>query len=73
MGLRGHVEIEFTVERDGSVTGLRVTGPAGLAAFDRAAQNALTSGRFLPLPGDFRPASVSMRVIFFYNEEPQGA
>jgi TonB family protein len=73
MGLRGHVEIEFTVERDGSVSALRVTRPSGVPSFDRAAQNALQASRFLPLPDDFQPSRVSMQVAFFYNEAPQGA
>lgn len=73
MGLRGHVEIEFTVARDGRITALRVVRPSGMAAFDRAAQNALTAGRFLELPADFRSPSVTIRVTFYYNEPPQGA
>jgi TonB family protein len=69
-GFRGHADFEFTVERDGSITGLRLILPSGTVSLDRAAQNALVSSRFLPLPSDFRPSQVTMRVSFFYNEGP---
>jgi TonB family protein len=69
-GFRGHVDFEFTVERDGTITGLHVILPSGTTALDRAAQNALIGSRFLPLPSDFGPPRVTMRVSFFYNVEP---
>jgi TonB family protein len=72
-GIRGHVDFEFTVERDGTITNLRVLLSSGTAALDRAAQNALTSSRFLNLPSDFAPSRVVMRVSFFYNEGPQAS
>lgn len=72
MGFKGRVEIEFTVERDGRVSGLRVLSPSGTGAFDRAAQNALLGSRFAPLPSDYRPASVTMVAAFFYNMAPTG-
>jgi TonB family protein len=68
----GHVDFEFTVERDGSLGTLRMLKSSGVRALDRAAENALRSSRMLPLPGDFRPARVTMQVTFIYNESPQG-
>ena len=67
LGARGHVDLEFRVERDGRLSGLRVVRSSGTPALDRAASNALLGGRFLPLPNDFRPAQVAMQVSFFYN------
>jgi len=72
MGFRGHVDFEFTVERDGSLSSLRLLKPSGTPALDRAAQNALQGSRFLPLPSDFGPPRVTMQVGFYYNETPQG-
>jgi TonB family protein len=72
-GFRGHVDFEFTVERDGSMTALRMLKSSGTASLDRAAQNALTGSRWLPLPDDYGPPRVRMQVTFFYNEAPQGS
>jgi protein TonB len=72
MGFKGHVDFEFTVERDGSVSSLRLLKSSGTPALDKAAQNALQGGRFLPLPSDFGPPRVTMQVGFYYNEAPQG-
>jgi TonB family protein len=69
LGLRGHVDIEFTVKRDGAVVDLRIVKPSGVPAFDRAAANALLASRLLSLPPDFRPDSVTMQASFYYNED----
>lgn len=71
MGFRGHVDIEFTVERDGSLSNLRMLKSAGTPALDRAAMNALQGSRLMPLPADYGPARVTMQVTFFYNEGPR--
>lgn len=71
MGFRGHVDIEFTVERDGRISGLRMLKSAGTPALDRAAVNALQGSQFLPLPSDFGPPRVTMQVTFYYNEGPR--
>jgi TonB family protein len=73
MGMRGHVDIEFTVERDGSLSQCRILTSSTNPALDKAAKNALESGRFLPLPDDYGPPSVTMRASFFYNEAPAGS
>ena len=72
LGIRGHVDLEFTVERDGSVTGLKLVKSVGNPALDKAAANAILAGRFLPLPSDFAPPRVTMQVSFYYGEGPQG-
>jgi len=73
MGFKGHVDFEFTVERDGSLSALRMLKSSGTPAMDRAAQNALQGSRFLALPSDYGPASVTIQVSFFYNEGPHGS
>jgi TonB family protein len=72
LGFRGHVDLEFTVERDGRLTNLRMLKGSGTTALDRAAENALLGSRLMPLPADFGPPRVSMQVSFFYNEGPRG-
>jgi TonB family protein len=73
LGFKGHVAFEFTVERDGTMTSLRLLRSSGTLALDRAAQNALSGSRFLPLPADYGPPRITMQVTFFYNEGPQGS
>ena len=73
LGFRGHVDLEFSVERDGTLTNLKMLKPSGTPALDRAAQNALLGSRLLPLPADYGPPRVTMQVTFFYNEGPQGS
>lgn len=73
MGFRGHVDLEMTVERDGSLSKVRMLKSSGTPALDRAAQNALLGSRLLPLPSDFAPERVTMQVSFFYNEAPAGS
>jgi protein TonB len=70
---RGHVDFQFTVERNGSISALQMLKSSGTPSLDRAAQFALTSSTFLPLPDDYGPPRVTMQVTFFYNEAPQGS
>ena len=73
LGFRGHVDIEFTVERDGSMNNVKILKSSGTAALDRAAQNALLGSRLLPLPSDYAPPRVTMQATFYYNEGPSGS
>jgi TonB family protein len=67
MGMRGgSVDFEFTVDRSGRLIDLRTIRSAGRAVLDRAAQNALVSSRFLPLPSDYAPATVTTQARFLY-------
>jgi len=70
---RGHVDFEFKVERNGSMSALRMLKSSGTPSLDKAAEFALTSSHFLPLPDDYGPPRVTMTVTFFYNEAPQGS
>lgn len=67
-GFRGHVDIEFVVERDGKVTDVRVIKSSGTPALDRAAVNALTGARLDPLPADYAPQRLPIAITFYYNE-----
>lgn len=71
MGFRGHVDIEFTVERNGAMSSLRLLKSSGTPALDRAAMNALQASRLMALPADFGPRHVTIQVSFFYNESPR--
>ena len=69
--VRGHVNFEFTVERNGSMSALRMLKSSGNASLDEAAQDALRAGKLTALPNDYRPPRVTMQITFFYNEPPK--
>jgi TonB family protein len=69
---RGHVDFEFTVQRDGTLAEVRLLKSSGTPALDRAAGNALVGSRYLALPSDYGPSRVTMQVSFFYGEGPRG-
>jgi protein TonB len=73
LGFSGHVDFEFTIERDGSMSALRMLKSSGTVSLDRAARNALSSSRMMALPPDYGPPRVTMQVTFYYNEAPQGS
>jgi TonB family protein len=61
-GFRGHVDIEFTVEKNGSMSALRMLKSSGTTSLDRASQNALAASHFKVLPKDYSPERVTMQV-----------
>lgn len=69
-GYGGEAEFSFTVERNGSVSALQMLKSAGTGPLDRAAHDALTRSRLEPLPADFEPSRVTMRVTFVYGPPP---
>lgn len=65
---RGKVSIEFAILKDGSVAGLRIIGPSGDIALDRAAYGGITaSNPFQPLPAEFKGQYLALRFHFYYN------
>ena len=70
MGQRGRVDLQMVVDRSGKLTDVQVLHSSGTAALDRAAQNALLSSQLLPLPSDYGPPDVTMRISFLYNMRP---
>jgi protein TonB len=73
LGFSGHVDFRFVVERDGTMSSLQMLKSSGTDSLDRAARNALTSSRCLPLPDDYGPPRLTIEVTFVYNEGPQGS
>ncbi len=69
MGVSGSVRIRFYIERDGTVTGLKITDESGKPPMDFAARDAiLDSSAFRPLPADlFGVTREGVTITFFYN------
>jgi TonB family protein len=63
----GEVDFEFAVERDGSMSAIRMRKSSGTTSLDRAAANALENSRFQPLPEGYSGQSVMMQVTFTYG------
>lgn len=67
---KGVVVIEFSILKDGRVTGVRLISSSGDVALDRAAYGAITASNILPaLPADFRADYVTVRASFYYNPD----
>jgi protein TonB len=67
---RGHADFEFVVERDGTMSALRLIKSSGTPSLDRAAEIALSKSKLLLLPNDYGPPRVTMQVSFWYNDAP---
>ena len=63
----GEVAFEFTVERDGKLSSVRMLSSTGSRPLDRAAENGLRGARMLPLPSDYAPARLTIQVTFIYS------
>jgi protein TonB len=63
----GEVDFEFVVDRSGRMTDVRMLDSSGTTSLDRAARNALLASLLLPLPADFAPPTVTMKVGFVYG------
>jgi len=67
---KGKVSIEFVILKDGKVAGMRVVGPSGDVALDRAAWGGITgSNPFSPLPSEFHGPYLALRFHFLYNPD----
>lgn len=65
---KGNVAIEFIITKNGVVAGMRLVGPSGDVALDRAAWGGITgSNPFPPLPTEFRGENLALRFRFYYN------
>jgi TonB family protein len=68
MGRQGRVQIQFAVNRDGSVPKLVIAMSSGTESLDRAAVTGVSaSSPFPPLPADFRGDQVRLQFTFSYN------
>lgn len=61
-------DYEFVIERDGSISAIRMLRSSGTQSLDRTAAKALANGRYLPLPGDYPDPNVMMRVTFVFSQ-----
>jgi len=68
---KGRVVAVFNVERNGSVTELRITSGSGSETLDRVARDAVAeSSPFQRLPSGFDGDHVSFQLVFLYNRRP---
>jgi len=68
MGRRGKVQIQFAIDKDGSVPKLVIALPSGTEALDRAAVAGVSaSNPFPPLPDEFKGRQVRLQFTFLYN------
>ena len=73
---QGTVSIEFAILRTGKVAGMKLVGPSGDIAMDRAAWGGITASvPFDPLPGEYTKPYLALRFHFYYNpsKKPAGA
>ena len=67
---QGKVAIEFAILPDGKIAGMRIIGPSGDVALDRAAWGGITaSNPFAPLPREFHGPYIALRFHFVYNPD----
>jgi len=74
---QGIVQIRFTINANGNVTGMQLYGPSGDVALDRAAWGGITGATpYPPLPKQFLQRGgkhLSLQFNFLYNETPGDA
>ena len=67
---QGKLAIQFVIDKNGSVEGMRLIAPSGDIALDRAAWGGITaSNPFPPLPKEFSGPYLALRFRFYYNPD----
>lgn len=67
---QGKLQIQFVIDKNGAVEGMRLTTPSGDVALDRAAWGGITaSNPFPPLPKEFSGPYLALRFRFYYNPD----
>lgn len=67
---QGQLSIDFAIQPDGRVGGMRLSGPSGDTALDRAAWSGIAlSDPFQPLPKEFKGPYLAVRIRFLYNPD----
>ena len=66
---KGTVVLEFSILKDGTVTGLKVISGSGDEALDRAAFGAILTGKLPQLPQNFTGDYLTLHAHFFYNPD----
>jgi len=68
LGRQGRVQIQFAIDRQGSVPKLVIAVPSGTDSLDRAAVAGISaSAPFPPLPPEFQGNQVRLQFTFTYN------
>ena len=68
---KGKVGIEFAIQKDGSIAGMKLVSTSGDVALDRGAWGGITaSNPFPPLPTEFGGQYLALRFGFYYNPAP---
>lgn len=71
---KGKVAIEFAINKNGGIEGIRYVYGSGDVALDRAAYGGITaSNPFPPLPAEYRGPYLGLRFTFFYNPDKNEA
>jgi len=71
---QGTVSIDFVIQKNGSVAGLKIMAPSGDISLDRAAWGGITaSNPFPPLPHEFKGNYLALRLHFLYNPDRTSA
>jgi len=72
LGVQGVVKVRFFIERDGTVTGVRIVDESGKPPMDFAARDAIAhSSPFEPLPSALGGVDrEGVTITFFYNSSP---
>jgi len=72
LGVSGVVQVRYFIERDGTVTGLRITSESGKPPMDFAARDAIAyASPFDPLPTDLTGVErEGVTITFYYNMSP---
>jgi TonB family protein len=68
MGRQGRVQIQFALNRDGSIPKLVIAASSGTQSLDLAAVSGVSASAPLPpLPDDFHGDQVRLQLTFSYN------
>ncbi len=67
---KGKVGIEFAIQKDGKIAGMKLVSSSGDVALDRGAWGGITaSDPFPPLPTEFGGQYLAVRFRFYYNPD----
>lgn len=67
---QGKLAIQFVINKNGAVEGMKLIAPSGDIALDRAAWGGITaSNPFPPLPKEFNGPYLALRFRFYYNPD----
>ncbi|MDX1443730.1 MAG: energy transducer TonB [Gammaproteobacteria bacterium] len=71
-GIEGEVEVEFTVQPDGSVTDIRIISASPRGVFEQAVRRAVARWGFQPRQADGRAAATRVRQVLLFRLPDSG-